>query len=140
MTISAHPYDSFLKNAVSGGTTADFSGHVIYVMLTTSTYSPNRATHAAKSDVTNEVTSTGYSAGGQAISNPALTVASNVIKFDGDDSAWTGVTFSARYAVLYDHTSNALVGYVDFGADASPIAANFTITWSGSGIVTITNS
>jgi hypothetical protein len=56
----------------------DFDTDSIKAMLTTSTYTPNLATHAYKSDVTNEVTGTGYTATGNVLTAVTLTyVAAN---------------------------------------------------------------
>ena len=38
-------------------------------MLTTSSWTPNYSTHSIKSDVTNEVSGTGYSAGGESLTS-----------------------------------------------------------------------
>jgi hypothetical protein len=50
----------------------DFDSDAIKMMLCTSTYSPNLLTHAYKSDVTNEVAGTGYTATGQAMTSLSL--------------------------------------------------------------------
>lgn len=56
----------------------DLDTDQIKAMLTTSTYTPNRDTHAYKSDVTNEITGTGYSAGGVVVTcTPTLTAANS---------------------------------------------------------------
>lgn len=45
---------------------------------------------------------------------------------------WTAVTLTnMRYAVLYNATrTNNLIGWVDFGSDNNPVAADLTITWA----------
>jgi hypothetical protein len=42
-------------------------------MLTTATYAPNQDTHRYKSDITNEVSSANYTAGGTAVSPLTMT-------------------------------------------------------------------
>ena len=120
------------------------TGDTLKVMLCTSSYTPDQDTHDYKSDVTNEVSGTGYTAGGAALSNVAVTydAGSNTIKFDADDTSWAASTITARYAVVYDDTAtdDPLLLYVDFGADVTSTAGTFLISWNSSGIGTITVS
>lgn len=123
---------------------ADWDTDSVKTMLTTSTYVPNQDTHKYKSDVTNEVSSANYTAGGFAISplTSAYTGASNTWNLDGADATWTTVTFTTRIAPTYDATpgtdaTRPLLSYVDMGADQTVSSANFTIQWSASGIVQV---
>ena len=122
----------------------DINSDTIKVMLTTSTYTPNQDTHDYKDDVTNEVSGTGYSAGGVTLTTPvmAYTGGTNTWNFDADDAVWTTATFTARNAVMYDSTPGSdatrpLLSYVDFGADQTVAAADFKIIWNASGIVQV---
>lgn len=136
---------SFIYNAFKtkqwNGNAVDLDSDTIKVMLCTSSYSPNQDSHDFKDDVTNEVSSSGYTAGGAALANKTVTQddTNNLAKFDADDVTWSGVTFSARYAVLYKDTGVAstspLIALIDFGSDQSPSSANFTIQWSANGIM-----
>lgn len=78
MAVTAQLYRNSLNKAY-GSTTAgnapniDWLSDTIKVMLCTSTYTPNADTHAFKSDVTNEVSGTGYSAGGATMGSATLT-------------------------------------------------------------------
>jgi hypothetical protein len=115
----------------------DWDTDTIKVSLHTSTYSPNQDTHDFRDDLTNEVSGTGYSAGGAALANKARTydAASNTIRLDADDLSWTGATISGiRYAVIYKSRGGAssadeLLGYVDFGGDQAVSSGTFTIQW-----------
>ena len=121
----------------------DFDTDTIKVALCTSTYTPNQDTHAYFSDITNEVTGTGYTAGGQTLASKTVTytAASNLQTFDAADTVWASSTITARYAIVYESTgtaaTSALIGYVDFGADVSSTASTFQITWDAAGIFTI---
>ena len=55
-------YNSFKRDIMNGS--IDLDTDTIKVMLVTSTYTPNQDTHTKRSDVTNEVSGTGYTAGG----------------------------------------------------------------------------
>jgi hypothetical protein len=124
----------------------DLNSDVMKCMLTTVTYVPNQDTHAYKSSVTNEVTGTAYTATGTTITTPAITYTggTNVGMFDADDAVWTTATISGiRIAVVYDSTpgtdaTRPLITYVDMGGDQTVSAANFTVSWSASGIYTLT--
>jgi hypothetical protein len=116
----------------------------VKVMLLTNVASPNQDTWIYKSSVTNEVTGTGYTARGMAIGTPTAvyTGASNLSTFDAVDTVWTGATITARYAVIYYDTgvdaTSPIIGIIDFGADVSSTAANYTIQWNAGGIFTFT--
>jgi hypothetical protein len=136
-------YGNFLLKALNKE--VDFDSDTIKVALLTSSYTPNQDTHDYFNDVsTNEVTGTGYTAGGITLASKTATYDSgtNVIVLDAADVTWSSSTITARYAVVYDSTgtasTSALIGYVDFGSDQSSTNGNFTITWDSTGIVRIT--
>lgn len=134
-------YNAFKKNIMNGG--IDLDTNTIYVMLVTSSYTPDQDTHEDRADVTNEVSGTGYTAGGAEITNKSVTQdnTDNEGVFDGDDVTWSSSTITARGAVIYKSTGTAstdlLVCYIDFGADKSSSNGNFTIQWNAEGIVNL---
>jgi hypothetical protein len=143
MASSAKLYGLALQSAFNKE--IDWDTDTIKVMLCTSSYTPDQDTHRYKSSVTNEVTGTGYTAGGATLASAsaAYTTGTNVLMLDAADTAWTSSTITARYAVIYDATpgtdaTRPLIAYVDFGADVSTTAGTFTITWDSAGIVTLT--
>jgi hypothetical protein len=134
MSVTAKLYGSV--TAKMANKEIDFDSDSIKVALCTSAYTPNQDTDDYFNDITNEVTGTGYTAGGQALSNKsvAYTSGTNTQAFKADPTVWTTSTITARYAVIYDATpgtaaTNPLIGYVDFGADVTSTAGSFTITW-----------
>lgn len=124
----------------------DFDTDTIKVALVSSAYTPNQDTHDYWDGVKpNEVTGTGYTAGGQALASKTVTydAANNVTVLDAADSVWASSTITARYAVIYDDSGatdaqKALLGYVDFGSDQSSTNGAFTVTWDATGIIRIT--
>lgn len=135
-------YNSFKRDIMNGA--LDLDTDTIKVMLVTSAYAPDQDNHTKRSDVTNEVSGTGYSAGGQAIANPSVTVdnVDNEGVFDGDDVTWASSTITARGAVLYKSrggaaTADELLCYFDFGSDKSSSNGNFTISWNSEGIINL---
>lgn len=145
MAVSAKMYGLAHKSAWNKE--IDFDSDAIKVMLCTSTYVPDQDAHQYKSSVTNEVTGTGYTAGGATLTSPtvAYTGASNTLTFDAADVSWPSSTITARYAVVYDSTpatdaTRPLICYVDFGADVISSGGTFSITWDAAGIATVTVS
>lgn len=143
MAVTANLYGQFPLSALSSQ--ANLTADTIKVMLCTSTYTPNQDTHRYKSSVTNEVTGTGYTAGGATLASKTLAydAGTNVTTFDAADVTWAASTITARYAVIYDDTpataaTKPLIAYVDFDADESSSAGDFTITWDAAGITTFT--
>lgn len=143
MAVTAFLYGNFVKSLANKE--IDLDTDVIKVMLCTSTYTPNQDTHQYKSSVTNEVSGTGYTAGGATLASVTVTytAGTNVFMFDAADTVWAASTITARYAVIYDSSpgtdaTRPLIGYVDFGADVSSTGAAFTITWDAAGIFTVT--
>jgi hypothetical protein len=137
-------YGQFLSQALNKE--IDWDTDTIKVALLTNAYTPDQDAHNYLDDViTNEVSGTGYTAGGNTLANKTNTYNSgtNVIVLDADDTTWSSSTITARYAVVYDaspatNATRPLIGYVDFGSDQSSSNGNFTITWDATGIVRIT--
>jgi hypothetical protein len=113
----------------------DWDADTIKVALCTSAYTPNQDTHDFFDDITNEVSGTGYTAGGYTLttSAPAYDATSNTLRLDADDATWTNASFTARYAIIYKSTGTAgtspLLGYVDFGGDETVSSGTFSISW-----------
>lgn len=134
IAVTAVPYGQSFKSLGLGR--FDFTTHTIKIMLTTNSYTPDRDTHEFKSSVTNEVTGTNYTAGGATLSGLSWTYDStnDWCVLTCNPPVWSTATFTARRAVIYRDTGSAatspLLSYVDFGADATPAAANFTITFT----------
>tara|TARA_A100001391_G_scaffold185972_1_gene154877 strand:- start:1490 stop:1924 length:435 start_codon:yes stop_codon:yes gene_type:complete len=108
-------------------------------MLVTSSYTPDFGTHDFKSDVTNEVSGTGYDAGGKSLSSVTFTQSGGTITFDAANVTWTSSTITARGAVIYDDslTNDPLIAYIDFGSDKSSSAGDFVLSFNASGIFTL---
>lgn len=132
-------YNGFKKNVMNGG--IDLDTDTIKVALVTSTYTADIDADVYFSDITNEVSGTGYTAGGATLASAAVTQDNTNDRgvFDANDVSWTSSTITARGAVIYKDTGTSttspLIGYVDFGADKTSTSGTFTISWSASGIV-----
>lgn len=143
MAVSAKLYTKFFSSAFNKE--LDLDSDTIKVMLCTSSYTPVQGTHQYKSSITNEVSGTGYTAGGATLGSVTVGTSGLVFTFDAADTSWASSTITARYAVVYDSTpatdaTRPLICYIDFGADVSSSGASFTITWDALGIFTVTVS
>jgi len=127
-------YNSAIDDMARGA--IDFDTDTFKAMLVTSTYTPNKDTDLKRSAVTNEVTGTGYTAGG-------VTCACTVTKDTANDKvtlqfasvSWAASTITARALVYYKSRGGAssadeLVAYDDFGSDVSSSGGTFTVTAS----------
>ena len=133
-------YGETIVNALDGTAAIDLNSDTIKIMLVTSSYTPDFGAHGHKSDVTNEVSGTNYTAGGNTLGSLSLTQTGGTIKFDAADTSWSSATITnARGAVIYDDslTNDPLIAYIDFGSDFSSSNGTFTITFASGGIFTI---
>lgn len=111
----------------------DFDTHTFKVMLLTNSYAPSQSGHSKRSDLTNEVSGTGYTTGGLTIVPTVNEVpASSRINVTFPQITFTNVTLTnVRYAVFYRSVGSAatdrLVGYKDFGTNANPTGANLVL-------------
>jgi len=98
------------------------------------------ATHNVLTDVSsNELANgNGYTTGGATLANKAVTQAATT-KWDADNTAWTGATFTAYHAVVYDdtHATDDLICSSDFGGAQVIAGGTFTIAWHADGIITL---
>lgn len=142
---TATAYNNFKLKLFDSSTKISWTTDTIKLAAVTSSYTPDIDTHDFWDDVVaNEASGTGYTAGGATLTNPTAAVvgASDLAKFDADDVSWTiSSSFSARYFVLYKSTGNnatsPLIGYIDYGSTLALSSGTVTVTWSASGVVTI---
>ena len=104
-------------------------GDKFKIALYTSSATLNSATTSFTT--TNEVANSGqYVSGGGALTNLGTSIASGVAIVDYADRSFTGVTLTARGALIYNTsatTANAAVAALDFGADKTATSGTFTI-------------
>lgn len=141
MAVTATIYGNGMKKIQNGN--IDLDTDTFKALLTTSSYTPDQDAHDFRDDVTNEITGTGYTAGGATLASAAATydTATDQIRLDAADTTWTTSTLTARIAVVYKSTGTSstspLIAFVNFGADVSTTAGTFQITWDATGIFII---
>lgn len=103
------------------------------------------SSHDYYNDVSaNEITGTGYTAGGATLTTVTWTNPSGTyVMLDADNVLWSGATFSTRYGVVYKSTgvtsTSPLLIHLDFTSTQSPSAVPFQITWSSQGLFILDN-
>lgn len=113
-----------------------FDGEMDFSSDTAQTYKIALYTSTASLDATttayttsNEVVGTGYTAGGNTLAistNP--TTSGTTAYLDFADTTWASATITARGALIYQSGgSNPAVAVLDFGADKTSTAGDFTI-------------
>ena len=120
-------YDTFKRDKINGA--IDVDGDTFICGLSTSTYTPARATHETISDITNELSGNGYSR--QTLASVALSEpATGTGMFDSADPVFTasGGSLVARWYWIFDDTpSSPLDPLCWYGLlDATP--ADVTVT------------
>lgn len=124
--------------AIQQGLTTSFKQEILEAgqnLLTDTLYI---ALYTAYSDIganttvystTNEVTGTGYTAGGKQLTGVTIQTSSNgVVYVNFASPSWTGATFTARGALIYNVTrSNKSVAVLDFGSDKICNNQTFTV-------------
>lgn len=104
------------------------TGHVFKIALYSSTASLDATTTVYSA--TDEVSGTGYTAGGATLTNVTPSTSGTTAITDFDDVTWSSSTITARGALIYNSTSdNRAVAVLDFGSDRSTTSQDFTITF-----------
>jgi hypothetical protein len=111
------------QNFVSG------TGNTFKMALYTSSATLGATTTAYTTS--NEITGTGYTAGGNTLAVSVSPTSSGTTAYlSFTDTSWTTATFTCRGALIYNSTnSNKAVAVFDFGSDKQVIGGTFTITF-----------
>lgn len=109
-------------------------------------YTPSVNVDDTWSDISaNQITGTGYTAGGAALTSVTVTRSGGTVTFDAADVSWTSSTITAKYAVIAKKAgasltgTDLLLGYVELetGGTVSTTNGTLAIQWNASGIFTL---
>ena len=129
MAITQAIANAFKKQLLEGDQNFASGGDKFKLALYTSSATLNSATTAYTAS--NEVANSGqYTAGGSDLTGQNTSIASGVAIVDFADLSFTGVTLTARGALIYNTSSavtDAAVAVLDFGADKTATSGTFTI-------------
>jgi len=103
-------------------------GNTFKIALYTSSATLGASTTAYSA--TNEVSGTGYSAGGETLTSVSPTTSGTTAYVDFADVTWSNSTITANGALIYNaNSSNAAVVTLAFGSDKSSSNGDFTIVF-----------
>ena len=115
------------KSQILGGT-HDLDTHVLKIALYTSTATLDASTTAYSA--TNEVSGTGYTAGGETLAGATIATSGTTAYVDFTDVTWPSATITARGALIYNTSAaNAAICVLDFGEDKTSSGGNFVVTF-----------
>jgi len=128
MAISQAMCTSFKKELLTG--THNFTnttGNTFRIALYTSSATLSAATTAYSA--TNEVSGTGYTAAGEALTNVTPTTSGTTAYTDFADVTWSSATITANGALIYNDSAagDPAVCVLAFGGDKTSTAGDFTI-------------
>jgi hypothetical protein len=125
MAITTAMCSSFKEELLKG--VHDFENDTFKIALYTSSATLDASTTAYTTS--NEVTGSGYTAGGQDLDSPTVTLSGTTAFVDFADETWTTASITARGALIYNSTAagNPAVAVFDFGADKTSTAGNFVV-------------
>ena len=130
MAITQTLTNVFKQDCLDGAQNLGTSGDTIKLALYTSSATLDASTTAYTT--TNEVSGTGYTAGGTTLSSQSVTLdtTNGVAFFDAADPSFTSATITARGALIYNNSkSNAAIAGLDFGSDFNHLTELFKFSF-----------
>ena len=105
------------------------TGNTFKIALFTSSATLGAGTTAYAATGMNEMSGTGYTAGGKALTSVTPTLDSSTAVCDFADVSWTSASFTARGCLIFNdsHATDASVCAIDFGGDKTATSGTFTI-------------
>ena len=126
MAITAAVCSSY-KQEILQGTHSSADTYKIALYTSTATLDATTTAYTA----TNEVSGTGYTAGGATLSGFTVGGSGSTAWLDfTTDPSWPSATITARGALIYNSSkSNKAVAVLNFGSDVTSTASTFTVTF-----------
>lgn len=125
----------------------DWHDDVFHITLVGSGYNPDQALDDAWSDISaNEITGTGYTAGGQVV-DISTAIDGLAIDIDASDESWASSTLDATWAVIVHIANGTSIQSTDIpvacvrlesGGSLSTTNGTLSITMAAGGIYTVT--
>lgn len=140
MAFASGLYTATFRDALNNVIALSLDAENYKVAMFTNTLTPNFDADPSSYSATNEVSGTGYTAGGNTLVSTTLVASGGNLTYDAADSTWTTSTITnARGAIIYADAlvPKANIVAVNFGADYSTTAGTFTIQWNAAGIAVL---
>jgi len=129
MSITSAICNSYKQEIIEG---VHSSSDVYKIALYTSSATLGATTTAYSS--TNEISGTGYSAGGATLSGFTSGLSGSTAYLTFTDVAIANATITARGCLIYNSSkSNKAVAVFDFGSEISSVNGTFTVDFPGAG-------
>lgn len=110
----------------------DLDADTLKIALYTSSATLGAATTAYST--TNEISGTGYTAGGVTLTSTTVATTGTTAYFDAADPEWTSASFTARGALIYNSTNaDKAIAVLDFGGDFTVSSGTFRIVFPAAG-------
>jgi len=134
MTIQQGQCTIFKQNCLSGlENFASGTSYVYKIALYTASANLDYTTTAYTTS--NEVSGTGYTAGGKTLTPIVPTSSGQTAYVSFNNVTWNPASFTCRGALIYNSTTGAAVAVLDFGADKTA-TSTFTVTFPTAGYST----
>ena len=114
----------------------DLIADTLKIALFTSSASLGAGTTAYSTS--NEISGTGYSAGGETLTSKVVTTSGTTAYFDCANPTWTSASFTANGALIYNSTNNdKAIAVLAFGGDFTVAGGTFEIVLPAPGATAI---
>jgi hypothetical protein len=143
MSITTAMCNSFKQELLGG--IHDLDTHTIKVALIkaspSGTYNASTTNYSDVTGNTDEASGTGYSAGGQGLDSPVISLSGSTAIVDFADEVFSTATVSADGCILYNSSaSNKAIAVIDFGGTKTSTNGDFTIVFPGGSSPDSTNA
>jgi len=136
MAITQAMCTSFKEDLLNKEMDLGSGGDVIKIALYTSSANLDSTTTAYT--VTEEITGSGYTAGGVTLTTQVVDTSGTTAYFDADDPEWTSASFTTAGALIYNSTaSNKAIAVLSFGGDFTVTSGTFRIVFPAPGAAAI---
>jgi len=134
MAITQAMCTSFKEDLFQGE--QDLDTDTIKIALYTSSATLDSTTTAYTT--TEEITGTGYTAGGVTLTGATIGTSGTTAYVDFDDPEWTSASFTTAGALIYNSTqSNQAIAVLSFGGDFTVTSGTFRIVFPAAGATAI---
>ena len=129
-TITTAMCNSFKQELLGG--VHDLDTHTLKIALIkpspTSNFSKATTNYSDLTANSDEATGTNYSAGGQGLDSPVISLSGDTALVDFADEVFSNLTITAAGALLYNSSaSNKAIAVFSFGSNVASTAGDFTV-------------
>lgn len=132
MAITTAMCNSFKQELLGG--THDLDTDTIKLALIkdspTGTYNASTTNYSDVTGNSDETSGTNYSAGGNSLTSPAISLDGSTAIVDFADTTFATATISADGCIIYNSSQgNKAIAVIDFGGTVTSTAGNFTVSF-----------